>query len=387
MTTKESDALEPADPMKLRDRSTLKDALIKRAEGKQRDKHKNIETQIKLSVFFFSAAADGRTARKTYDLVLRSAIVAEEEGLYALWAPERHFDPFGAPFPDPALLLAAVASKTSSLRLRAGSVVLPLHDPLEVAERWGSLQEISGGRVGVSFATGWNKRDFVTRPLAYAHRREQLMQDIEAVRALWRKELTTRVGPEGETFQVQAYPAPTSEIPLWLTSSKSAATWGAAHRHGANLLTAVLEQGLDQVLERTRTVRRNGYGGEITLMMHAGLQENPQLALEAARDPLGVYLRQHMAMYAAGGLPAGIDVNSVSAEDQEALLMHGVNRYMNESGLFGSAETNYGRVLNMQTAGVTELACLVDFGGEEEAIIATIRELGRLQRQLADARG
>ena len=47
---------------------------------------------------------------------------------------------------------------------RAGSVVLPLHDPIRVAEEWAVLDNLSGGRIGVSFASGWHTGDFVLAP-------------------------------------------------------------------------------------------------------------------------------------------------------------------------------------------------------------------------------
>src|SRR6184192_3487974 len=86
-----------------------------------------------ISLFFFSSDLDDRAADK-YELVLRCAELADQLGLHAVWAPERHFDPFGAPYPSPAVLLSAVAARTHRIQLRAGSVVLPLRDPLRVAE-------------------------------------------------------------------------------------------------------------------------------------------------------------------------------------------------------------------------------------------------------------
>jgi alkanesulfonate monooxygenase SsuD/methylene tetrahydromethanopterin reductase-like flavin-dependent oxidoreductase (luciferase family) len=43
---------------------------------------------------------------------------------------------------------------TSRIRLRAGSVVLPLHDPVRVAEEWAVVDQLSNGRVDLAFAQG-----------------------------------------------------------------------------------------------------------------------------------------------------------------------------------------------------------------------------------------
>ena len=43
-------------------------------------------------------------------------------------------------------------------------MVLPLHDPVRVAEEWAVIDNLSGGRVGISFADGWHANDFVLTP-------------------------------------------------------------------------------------------------------------------------------------------------------------------------------------------------------------------------------
>nr|BBJ48418.1 hypothetical protein SAVMC3_10470 [Streptomyces avermitilis] len=123
------------------------------------------ESTPRVSLFFFSADTDDHAWDK-HALVLECAELADSLGLDAIWVPERHFDPFGAPYPSPGLLLAAIAARTSRIALRSGSVVLPLRDPLLVAEEWGVLDSLSRGRMGISLASGWHADDFVLNPRA-----------------------------------------------------------------------------------------------------------------------------------------------------------------------------------------------------------------------------
>ena len=80
-----------------------------------------------------------------------------------MWVPERHFHPLGGLFPNPAVVAAAVAARTTRIAVRAGSVVLPLHHVARVAEEWAAVDALSNGRVGISLASGWNRADFVLR--------------------------------------------------------------------------------------------------------------------------------------------------------------------------------------------------------------------------------
>ena len=90
---------------------------------------------------------------------------------------------------------------TERLQVRAGSVVLPLHDPLRVAEDWAMVDNLSGGRAGVSFASGWHANDFVFAPDAYGARKKVLMDKLAQVRQLWAGEPITRVDGSGKPIE------------------------------------------------------------------------------------------------------------------------------------------------------------------------------------------
>jgi acyl-CoA synthetase (AMP-forming)/AMP-acid ligase II/acyl carrier protein len=91
-------------------------------------------TETCFSVFYFGNFTDDAAAY--YRLVQQTATLADEFGFHAVWLPERHFHAFGGLSPNPAILAAMLATRTQRLRIRAGSVILPLHHPLRVAEEW-----------------------------------------------------------------------------------------------------------------------------------------------------------------------------------------------------------------------------------------------------------
>ena len=115
---------------------------------------------MKISLMFFENA-QSESPQSTYRFFLEVAKFADTNGFYRLWLPERHFHPFGGNFSSPAVLAAALATHTSRIRIGAGSVVLPLHHPVRVAEEWAIVDNLSGGRVDVSFTKGWNRSENV----------------------------------------------------------------------------------------------------------------------------------------------------------------------------------------------------------------------------------
>src|SRR4029453_525570 len=98
----------------------------------------------------------------------------------------RHFTGLGGLYPNPAVLHAALAMCTTTIRLNAGSVVAPLHHPVRIAEDWSVVDNLSNGRVGVSFASGWNPEDFVFSPDRYGDRHGHMVEAMQTVRRLWR---------------------------------------------------------------------------------------------------------------------------------------------------------------------------------------------------------
>lgn len=137
---------------------------------------------------FYFADDSGALEADRYRLLLEGARFADENGFHAVWTPERHFHQFGGTYPNPSVTGAAIAATTSRVQVRAGSVVAPLHHPLRIAEEWSVVDNLSHGRAGVSFASGWHATDFALSPSTYQDRRTVMYERIEQVRALWRGE-------------------------------------------------------------------------------------------------------------------------------------------------------------------------------------------------------
>ena len=131
-------------------------------------------------------------------LVLEAARHADRRGLAALWLPGS----------NPAVLAAAVAVATGRrLGVRAGGVVLSLHNPIRVAEEWSLVDNLSHGRAGVAFASAED--------------------GIETVRRLWRGEAVRVPDGEGRPIDVRILPQPIQqEMPVWLTDPRAAADLG-----------------------------------------------------------------------------------------------------------------------------------------------------------------
>ncbi|MDQ3032938.1 MAG: LLM class flavin-dependent oxidoreductase [Myxococcota bacterium] len=352
---------------------------------------------IGFSLFYFASDEGEKNAGK-YRALLEGAKYADRNGFQAVWTPERHFGAFGGLYPNPSVASAAIAAVTQHVKIRSGSCVLPLHHPIRVAEEWALVDNLSNGRVGISFASGWHPNDFVLRPENFKDAKAAMIRDIDVVRRLWRGETIEFEGPKG-AVPVRTLPRPVqAELPIWVTAAGNPETFAAAARMGAGILTHLLGQSVDEVREKVAAYRaawkEAGHAGEghVTLMLHTFIGDDEATVKETAREPMKDYLRSSMNLIAAHawsfpafkrvakeGAKFEDNFSSLSSEDTEALLDHSFERYYESSGLFGTPESAMKMVDRCKAIGVDEIACLIDYGIDSDTVLAHLDHLNRLR--------
>lgn len=350
-----------------------------------------IRKPLDFSLFYF-ASTGKESAGNLYGLLLDGAKFADANGFSAVWTPERHFSPFGGVYPNPAVTGAAVAAVTSRVQVRAGSCVLPLNDPLKVAEDWSVIDNLSNGRVGLAFAAGWNPNDFALQPDNFAQRHEVTWAGIDTFKRFWQGEAVSRRNGVGEQTAVRLYPAPRQALPpIWITASGSSETFRKAGELGANVLTHLLGQTVGELAEKIALYRRAwseaGHQGEgqVSLMLHTYIADSDDEAMAVVRQPFKEYLATSLALVnslrteMAGQYAAG------AALDADTVLDYAFNRYFKTAALFGSPARCAELIAQLEQAGVTELACLIDFGVAPELVMRSLPRLAALRQSCADA--
>lgn len=354
---------------------------------------------IAFSLFYF-ASADGADAADQYRLLLDGARFADTHDFAAVWTPERHFHAFGGLYPNPSVTSAAIAAITTRVAIRGGSVVLPLHHPVRVAEEWSLVDNLSNGRVGVAFASGWQPNDFVLRPESFADKTTVLMAGIDTVRALWRGERRSFPGATGVPVSVAIYPRPVQpELPVWITSAGNPETFAAAGTAGAFVLTHLLGQTIDDLAGKLAVYRdaRRAAGhpgdGHVTLMLHSFVGDDAAAVRAAVRAPLTAYLRTstNLVKEFAWSFPAfkrrpgmedgpQADLSLLADDEMAALLDFAFNRYFETGGLFGTPAQCLKIVDRVRAAGVDEIGCLIDFGVPAQQVLDHLPQLDTLRR-------
>ncbi|HET7113669.1 MAG TPA: LLM class flavin-dependent oxidoreductase, partial [Pyrinomonadaceae bacterium] len=348
------------------------------------------QKQIDFSLFYF-AADNSQSGADKYRLYLEGAKFADRNGFTAVWTPERHFHESGGLYPNPSVLSAALATITERLKLRAGSVVLPLHHSIRVAEEWSMVDNLSGGRVGLSFTSGWIPNDFAFFPARFANKREEMLRGIDEVQRLWRGETIAAIDGAGKSRDLRILPRPLQpELPIWLTCSGDPQVFVKAGELGLNVLTALLSQSVEEVANKIKLYReaRASHGhdpeaGCVSLMVHTLVGNDEQRVLERTRGPLTDYLKAHVGLIETMTQSLDIKVDIDKEKYLDYLVAFAFERYYQSASLIGTPGKCLPMVQRLSEIGVDELACFIDFGVEVSAVLEGLQYLNELRKLAA----
>ncbi|MER5636064.1 MupA/Atu3671 family FMN-dependent luciferase-like monooxygenase [Kitasatospora sp. NPDC002227] len=343
------------------------------------------------SVYFFGDYPQEEAPRlDKYAEILATARFADTHGFHSLWMPERHFHSFGGLFPNPAVLAAALARETARIRINAGSVVLPLHDPIRVAEEWSMVDNLSGGRVGIGCASGWHANDFVFFPERFGRHKEAMYSQLAEVRTLWSGGALTRATGDGGETEIRLFPRPVQDLPPMFTAVVgNPASYELAARHDLGIVTNLMSQSLDQLRDNIARYRRTraAHGldpaaGRVAILLHTLLGSDHDQAREAAFGPLSRYMRASLSLFGGvtNSLGFNVDLSALSEDDQDVLFARAYRRYCDDRALIGTADSVRPVVDAVTAAGVDEIVALVDFGVPGETLRAGLPQLDALRR-------
>ena len=346
---------------------------------------------MQFSLYFFGHYPPEYREDK-YRLILDSARYADSHGFTAIWLPERHFHAHGGFSPNPSVLAAALAQETKQLQLRGGSVVLPLHHPVRVAEEWSVVDNLSQGRTGISIASGWHPNDFVFAPDAFEKRREICHEHLVTIQRLWRGEPVSFPTGGQKELEVKLHPMPKQrELPIWLTCIHKD-SFIKAGELGVGVLGYLMNQTVEEAAEKIAAYRealaQHGHDpakGHVTILLHTFVGTDHESTRAVARGPLREYLRTFIDNSHQKRLETqGGDVD-LGADDVDYLLDRAFEDYASGKALIGSVENCAAVVEQLQSIGVDEIGCFVDFGISGESVMASLPHVAALRERCAAA--
>jgi probable F420-dependent oxidoreductase len=134
--------------------------------------------------------------------VVEAARVADTAGVHQLVIPDHvvmgtRTDryPFGRfpygpeePWPEPLIVLAAIAGATERVRLGTGILISPLRPAVLLAKTAATLDQVAHGRFDLGVGIGWQREEYAAEGISFADRRTRFADQLRACAALWTRE-------------------------------------------------------------------------------------------------------------------------------------------------------------------------------------------------------
>jgi alkanesulfonate monooxygenase SsuD/methylene tetrahydromethanopterin reductase-like flavin-dependent oxidoreductase (luciferase family) len=251
-----------------------------------------------------------------YDAALEQAAWADRIGFNAIVLSEHHGTPDGY-LPSPLVMAAAVAGRTERIAITIAALLLPLHDPLHVAEDLAVLDHVSGGRVSVVLGLGYRAEEFEAFGVDYRRRGDICEEHARVLRQAW----------TGEPFEyrgttVRALPVPrTPGGPLMFIGGSTARAARRAARLGEAFYPAIDDPAL--LAAYTQECEKLGKPPGMA-MLPAGpnfvfVSENP----DADWEWLGPHLLHDATTYHAWQAPGQRSIVESDATTVEQLRVEG----------------------------------------------------------------
>jgi probable F420-dependent oxidoreductase len=139
---------------------------------------------------------------------------------------------FDAEWPDPWVLIGAMAARTTRVRFFTSVYVPALRSPYLVAKAVGTAAVLAPGRVALGVGAGWCREEFELMGQDFGSRGRRTDEALELLQQLWRPGWTEFDGPHYPTPKLVMEPTPTSGIPIYVGGLSEVAFARAARHDG-----------------------------------------------------------------------------------------------------------------------------------------------------------
>ncbi len=160
--------------------------------------------------------------------IRRAARLAEDLGFADVWVSDHTVSPAGQDYPsphlyDPLATLAWAGGATSSIGLGTSVLVVPQHNPIELANSLASIDALSGGRLVIGAGVGWSEAEYAATGHSFHDRGRRLDEYIDLFRACWGDDPVSFHGPTVSIDGLRIRPKPAHRIPIWVGGGSEAA--------------------------------------------------------------------------------------------------------------------------------------------------------------------
>jgi alkanesulfonate monooxygenase SsuD/methylene tetrahydromethanopterin reductase-like flavin-dependent oxidoreductase (luciferase family) len=327
---------------------------------------------VKLGIYLNAQHPAGDDPARRFAETIEQARLIRSLGFDSIWGGEHHVTPGFHYFPL-LPMLQRLAAEVEGMWVGTNLVLLPLHNPVELAEIGAFMDVITGGRFMLGVGLGYRAEEFAVFKVPMAERVSRLTEGVEIIRRLWTEDRVTYRGRHWQLDDVGIHPRPLQQPrPPILVGSQVPAGIARAARIADGWLVVPLPTVDEFAAEAAAFAAARSAAGlppssHICRLLDVVCAHDEDTAVRRAAP----FLLEKYAAYFSWGL-AGVNIDP-NAKPEDQLRRLAKNRFA-----LGSPAQVIEALLAQHKAGVTHATMRVSWPGmRQEDILAGIDLLGR----------
>jgi len=308
--------------------------------------------------------APGHTERQRYQDIIAQIELGDAVGFDTVWLGELHFSRAFSILADPLMVLAAAAQRTSRIRLGTAVTLLPMHNPVRIAESAATADILSGGRLELGCGRGTAPLHYSGYDIPQEESRERFDEALDFILGAWTHEKFSYSGKYFKATDLTVIPRPLQlPHPPVRIAANSPDTFPFAARRGLPIFATPLINPPDKLKEGLAVYRGIRPGGDTALAFPVHVTTGRAQARQDSEAGLMRFLREAVERLAPLGQA---DVKSFEAFRQVLARMERVtfDDMDRDMGVFGDPDYCVERVRALKHEyGMDEFICYFNQGG------------------------
>src|SRR3954469_11241156 len=314
---------------------------------------------------------------------------SEEYGLDVMWLAGLHFAPQSALFARPLILGTPIAGRTERIRIGTSVQVLPLANPLRIAEEAAILDHVSKGRLIFGVGRSGVVKTYEALNIAYSESKEREIECLEIIQRAWQEDNFSYTGKFYDIKDVTVVPQPVQRpTPEIRVAAASVETFPAAGKAGQGLFVSVRHEDARifkqhiEIYRKAWTDARHPGEAPVYLRCPGFVAKTDAAAQEAYGPTLMQHFQNQSRLIADSARRQNTPPDHARWKTSQRLTEITLEEALRGSVFIGSPDTVVGKLKDLQRdiglSGVqleTNCAGLADHAAEREAIRLLAQEV------------
>ena len=305
---------------------------------------------------------------------------AENWGLDGVWLAELHFNPVRSVLSSPIVVASSIATRTRRLRIGMAVHVLPLNNPLRIAEEVATVDQISEGRFEFGVGRSGFARSYDLYGIPYVESRERFREALDIILEAWKGEPFSHTGEfysfEGAVVSPRPYQQPHPPLRIAATTAE---TFPRLGREGHPIFVGLRGMDIPELRSNLKEYRKAWHeaghdgDGDVSLRIPVYAGESETAALEEPRDSIDAYFNRMGSLLRDSAGRAGTDTGRQGRADRLASMSY--DEMLKTKVAFGTGESLIDRFTELkEELGLDGVVAELNAGGliPEEAVTRSL---------------